>query len=313
MTALLFAFGAGMLSTVNPCGFALLPAFFAYYLGKPAEAGLDGKPAPLVTRVGQGFLVGLAVSVGFAAVFTVVGLLVSLGLRSLVGAVPWAAVVIGGGLVVLGAVFLTGGQVRVRLRHGVGAGHGTGYRGLVAFGAAYAVASLSCTLAVLLAVVAQATATANPLQLMGVFAAYGAGAASILVSLAVAAALAKETLARKIRRLLPVVTRLGGAVLVLSGVYLVLYWLPALTGGPINRSGATAITESLSAGLTGWLSDNQGMVALAAAILAALGAVAALRTRLNMRVTDQEIDHPREDCCTDPRPDGTAMDSNRSR
>jgi cytochrome c-type biogenesis protein len=135
---------------------------------------------------------------------------------------------------------------------GTGAQQPAGYRGLVAFGAAYAVASLSCTLAVLLAVVAQATATANPLQLVGVFAAYAAGAASVLIALAIAAALAKETLARKIRRLLPVVTRLGGAVLVLSGVYLVLYWLPALTGN--RNSGSMAfITEGISAQLTGWL------------------------------------------------------------
>jgi cytochrome c-type biogenesis protein len=314
-TTLLFAFGAGMLATVNPCGFALLPAFFAYYLGNPSDAGPEGTaPAPLVARIGQGFLVGLAVSAGFAAVFTVVGLLVSVGLRSLVGAVPWAAVVIGGGLAVLGAVFLTGRQIQFRLRRssGAGAGQATGYRGLVAFGAAYAVASLSCTLAVLLAVVAQATATANPLQLVGVFAAYGTGAASVLVALAIAAALAKETLARKIRRLLPVVTRIGGAVLVLSGMYLVFYWLPALTGD--RSSGSMAfITEGASAQLTGWLNENQGPVALVAAVLAVAGAVAAVRTRLVTRgSTPRDVSEQVDDCCAEPRTAGNDVNADRS-
>lgn len=27
---MIFAFGAGVLATVNPCGFAMLPAFFGY-------------------------------------------------------------------------------------------------------------------------------------------------------------------------------------------------------------------------------------------------------------------------------------------
>jgi cytochrome c-type biogenesis protein len=315
-TALVFAFGAGMLATVNPCGFALLPAFFAYYLGSPSDAAPDATrtPATVVTRIGQGFLVGLAVSAGFAAVFTVVGLLVSVGLRSLVAAVPWAAVVIGAGLVALGAVFLTGRQIRFRLGHsaGTGAQKPAGYRGLVAFGAAYAVASLSCTLAVLLSVVAQATATANPLQLLGVFAAYATGAASVLIALAIAAALAKETLARKIRRLLPVVTRLGGAVLVLSGVYLVLYWLPTLTG---NRDpGSMAfITERISAQLTGWLNANQGAVALAAAVVAVTGAVAAVRTRTHSRPSTARDDSEQvEDCCAEPRTAGNDVNADQS-
>src|SRR3990170_297595 len=32
-----YAFGAGMVSTVNPCGFALLPAYLGLYLGKGTE------------------------------------------------------------------------------------------------------------------------------------------------------------------------------------------------------------------------------------------------------------------------------------
>lgn len=313
MTALLFAFGAGMLATVNPCGFALLPAFFAYYLGTPTDAAPERTgTASLIARVGQGFMVGLAVSAGFATVFTLAGLLISVGLRSLVGAVPWAAVVIGVGLVMLGLLFLTGHQIQFRLTRGAGVGarQASGYRGLVAFGAAYAVASLSCTLAVLLAVVAQATATANPLQLLGVFAAYGLGAASILVALAIAAALAKETLTRKIRGLLPVVTRLGGAVLVLSGIYLVVYWLPALTGNRNSRS-TILITEGLSAQLTGWLNENQGPIAIVALILAVAGAAAALRSRRNSRAADR-VHAEADDCCTSPRGEAGAANADRS-
>ncbi len=32
-----FAFGAGMIAAVNPCGFAMLPAYLSLYLGAGAE------------------------------------------------------------------------------------------------------------------------------------------------------------------------------------------------------------------------------------------------------------------------------------
>jgi cytochrome c-type biogenesis protein len=299
MTYLVFAFGAGMLAPVNPCGFAVLPAFFAYYLADQDDAGGGSVRAkPLAAQIGHGFLVGLAVSAGFAGVFTLTGLLVSAGLRSLVTAVPWAAAAIGAVLVLLGALLLAGRQIRIPTGHGLQTGKSTGYRGLVLFGAAYAVASLSCTLAVLLAVVAQAAATANPLQLLAVFAAYGAGAASILVALALAAALAKETLARRIRSLLPAVTRLGGGVLALSGLYLILYWVPALTGQQ-NTFTTGLPPASVSAQLTGWLSENQGPVAAVTLLLAAAGAVVTARGRMGRRSPGRERDQA-EDCCAEP-------------
>lgn len=38
MSRLAFAFGAGLLSPVNPCGFAMPPAFVGYYMGN-ADGG----------------------------------------------------------------------------------------------------------------------------------------------------------------------------------------------------------------------------------------------------------------------------------
>ncbi len=294
MTLLAFAFGAGMLSTVNPCGFAMLPAFLAYYVGD----GEDGaEHQPLLARLGQGFSVGLAVSGGFAAVFTMSGLLVSLGLRSLVRAVPWAAVLIGGVLVVLGLALVAGRQVGLRVGKDLGPGQGRSYRRMVAFGAGYAVASLSCTLAVLLAVVAQATATSNPFQLIGVFAAYGAGAASILVALAVGAALAKATVAKGIKRVLPIVNRLGGAVLVLSGAYLVAYWVPSLVGSGPDRSVA-GLSEGMSSRLMSLLDGNRGIVAGLGATLAVIGVAVAVLLRRQRDAIDAVLGAV-DDCCED--------------
>jgi cytochrome c biogenesis protein CcdA len=223
----------------------------------------------------HGLAVGLAVSAGFAAVFVTSGLVVSAGLRSLVRIVPWAAVVIGAVLVLVGVAMLAGGHIGIRV---VGErfrpGSERSYRRVFVFGAAYATASLSCTLAVLLAVVAQALATRNPAQMVAVFGAYAAGAATLLVTLSVSAALAKAAFARAVGRLLPVAGRMAGGVLVLSGIYLVAYWLPALNGG--TGQSAVSIGENLSTRYTIFLNDHQTQlvvvaVGLTAASLAATG------------------------------------------
>ena len=275
MTLLSFAFGAGILATVNPCGFAMLPAFLAFYLGD--EEG--PRPGLGPGRIADGLAVGAAVSAGFAGVFMTAGLIVSAGLRSLVGYVPWVAVVIGAALVAVGLAMVAGRHVGVRLGERFQPGRERNWRRMVAYGAAYAVASLSCTLAVLLAVVAQALATHNPLRMLGVFAAYGAGSSTVLTGLSVSVAVAKGGMARWLQRLLPVAGRVAGAVLVASGAYLVSYWLPALRSGSGRGRAAVGLPDTLSSRLSATLDGHQGLFALLAAVLVVAGAAAASSRR----------------------------------
>lgn len=295
MTVVAFAFGAGLLATVNPCGFAMLPAFLSYYVAGDAAQEAEAPPPPLLARLAQGFAVGAAVSAGFAGLFVAAGLLVAAGLRPLLPYVPWVAVVIGVALVALGLAMLAGRQVGLQLAERLRPGTGRGYRRMVMFGAAYALASLSCTLAVLLAVVAQALATANPVRMLTVFVAYGAGAATVLTALSVSAALAKHAMARGMRRLLPMAGRLGGVLLVLSGGYLIVFWVPVLTGALPNRQ-----VTSLSGGYATWLaalfeSNQQALVVLGAALVLA-GSAVALRHRLRPPAAVAAA----EACCPEP-------------
>jgi cytochrome c biogenesis protein CcdA len=229
---------------------------------------------------------GTAVSVGFTAVFTGSGVLLAVGLRQLTQAVPWAAVGIGGVLVVAEVVVAAGREIGPRLGGGFGAGSGQGWRRMAGFGAAYAVASLSCTLGVLLAVIGQAVAAASMAQLVVVFAAYTVGSTTVLVALAVGAAMASAALARVMGRLVPVVTRLGGLLLIGSGGYLIAYWLPALTGGVGPAPGVGALAEAPSAGLTGFLEEHLGLVAGVGVMLLVAGAVAAGLRRRSRRPHD---------------------------
>src|SRR3546814_16901401 len=65
---LAIAFASGMLATVNPCGFAMLPAYLGFFLGQ------EGGDRDVRASVSRSLGVGLSVSAGFLLVFSFVGL-----------------------------------------------------------------------------------------------------------------------------------------------------------------------------------------------------------------------------------------------
>jgi cytochrome c-type biogenesis protein len=284
--AVAFAFGAGLLATVNPCGFVLLPSFLGLYLG--AEDGETERVAWL-SRAANGFFVGIALSVSFSAVFVFTGLLVSAGLRSVLSVVPWVAIAIGTGLAALGLAMLAGRHVglasasRVAVRGGAG-----GYRRVAVFGVTYAIASLACTLGVFLAVVAQALAVGNVIQLLAVFAAYAAGSASLLLAISLSAALAKGGLARSVRKAASISNRATGALLAASGVYLVLYWLPSLGSGSSGFSNGWAArsTRRISADLASFFAAHTTGFAIGLAAVTVGGLIIGVAELSRRRRTD---------------------------
>lgn len=222
------AFGAGLLATVNPCGFALLPSFVSYYLGvrKPgAESG---------GAVGDALAAGLVLTAGFLTVFGSVGLAFALGARAVVEIVPWAAIGIGIVLVAIGVWLLAGRHIPIRLPM-VSPSHGGGQRSVFAFGVAYGVGSLSCTLPVFLVVVSSAISTGSALDTLGVVAAYALGMSTILMLICLGTAGFREVLVRVIRPVMPHVTRISGALLLLGGGYVVYYWTSLLSGSGESR------------------------------------------------------------------------------
>lgn len=152
---LAFATTAGMLATVNPCAFPLLPGFAAYFVGAD-RAGDCSEAVPL--RALRGLLAGLAVAGGFAATFALAAVVVALGGKSLLAYAHWLAWVVAGGLILLGIAMLAGRTLHLPLPLPAGGRGGRGLRGMLAYGVAYGAASLSCTLPIFLLVVGGALA-----------------------------------------------------------------------------------------------------------------------------------------------------------
>jgi cytochrome c biogenesis protein CcdA len=214
---LALAFTTGMVATVNPCGFAMLPAYLSFFVGVEDRGEEDPRAS-----LWRALLVGLAVTVGFVATFAVVGLVVSRVTRSVYDVAPWISLVIGTAMVVLGIALLAGYELNLatpRLDRG---GRTRGLGSMAVFGASYAVASLGCELPIFLAAI---TGVFGRGLTSGVayFIAFALGFGVVLVALTVTLAMARQSLVHGLRRVLPYVNRIAGALLVLTGAYVVWY------------------------------------------------------------------------------------------
>lgn len=245
------AFTAGLVATVNPCGFAMLPAYLSYFMGLNDDGVAQGGAA----AVRRGLGIGAVVSGGFLLVFGVVGLLVTAGLQSIIDFIPWASIVIGGLVAILGIAMLAGYEPVVSLPKFGKAKEGRRSSAVFAFGVSYAVASLSCTLPIFLVVVAGAIPRANLLSGVLVFLVYGIGMSLVLVVLTLALALGKQRLVGWLRRSAGYVNRVSGAIMLLAGAYIIWFWTTNLSD-PLAASGPITTVEIWSSRLTNLIGDR---------------------------------------------------------
>lgn len=276
--SLAFAFAAGLVAIVNPCGFAMLPAYLAWFLDDPqARSG-----NPLAAALG----IGGAVSLGFLATFGVVGAVVAVGMRQAIEAIPWLALVVGVAVAALGVWLLSGREIKLALPGMARGPSGPGLRAATGFGVSYGVASLSCTLPVFLSVMAAATTQPSLSGGVMVFVAYGAGMSLLLLALAVAMAFGRTTLLGRLRGATARFQRVAGGLLVLAGGYVALFWTANLLAGdgPATASGPVAFVESLAATLATRLSGAPLAWGAALAVVVAAGLAVALWSRRRRRL-----------------------------
>lgn len=225
---LILALTAGMVGAINPCGFSLLPAYVGSFV-----AG-DDVDSPIERRLLRAVWSALSVTIGFVLVFVVLGVLLSSLADQIRGQLPWVTMVIGGVLVLAGVAVMTGRQLPMpsfTLR----AASGSGSWAMVSYGIVYALASLSCTIGPFLAITTVALDRSLGEGLI-TFVAYGLGMGTIILAIAASAALARPKPGHRLRRLSQHASRVGGALMVLSGFYAIWYarWELAVYSGDLS-------------------------------------------------------------------------------
>ena len=214
-SVVIYGFTAGAVATVNPCGFALLPAWFAREMAAHEGRSAAGR---LIRAVGSGGMVSL----GFVSMFVVAGVLLAAGANWLGPALPWIGVTLGLALALIGiswvaSVRLPGVPVietcrRVSVRYGA-----------FGFGLSYGLASISCTLPVFMSVAGLSFHLESAISLAG-FLAYLAGATTVLSLVAVGGTLVGPGLLNLVQGRAGLLRRTSGALTLLAGLYIVLYW-----------------------------------------------------------------------------------------
>jgi cytochrome c biogenesis protein CcdA len=222
-----FAFAAGMASAVNPCGFAMLPAYLGLFLGSNAE---DGEREHPLRQLGRALLVGGAVTSGFIILFGLAGIVLGLGTQSVfVGILPWVGLGIGVLLTGAGAWLLGGGKLytglAARAASHLGNPNQVNVKGYFIFGLSYGVASLSCTLPIFLSVVGTTLTASGLLTAVGQFFLYALGMGLVIMALTLGMAFFRGAMVGGLRKVLPYVQPIGAWLMVIAGAYIIFYWL----------------------------------------------------------------------------------------
>ena len=222
-----YAFAAGMIATVNPCGFALLPAYMSIYLGGNTDGGVEGEP---LGRLLKALLISLMVTLGFVLLFGSVGVIIAASGHFLTNVMPWSGLFVGIIMVLLGLWLLVGKNtiyagLAVRLSERVHPGRSRGLFSFFTFGIAYGVASLSCTLPIFLIVVGSSLAANGFLIGLFQFISFALGMGTVLMVLTLGTALFKGAVASHLRGFMPYIERASAVLVVLAGSFIVYYWL----------------------------------------------------------------------------------------
>jgi cytochrome c biogenesis protein CcdA len=263
------AFGAGLVAALNPCGFAMLPAYLTLVVRGGGTRG--------ASAVGRAVAATAAMAFGFVVVFGGFGLLAVSAANTAQRYLPYATVAIGIALAALGIWQLSGRAVKIPIRDPLAGGNHwaptAALGSMFGYGISYALASLSCTVGPFLAVTGIGVGSARG-GLLAVLA-YTAGLVLIVGTLAVAAALAGSGLVDRLRRIVPYVNRISGALLVLVGAYVAYYgWFELrLFTGADPRDPVVTAAGRLQGALAGWVHQHGAwpwLVALAVMLLVAV-------------------------------------------
>lgn len=272
------AFAAGLVAALNPCGFAMLPG----YLALVVVGGHERSRAAALLRA---LTATATMAVGFLLVFGVFALVVAPISLSVQKYLPYATVVIGVILAVMGVAMVAGRELRFLIPK-VSSSPSEALGSMFGYGIAYAVASLSCTIGPFLAVTFSTFRSDSVVGGILAYVAYAAGMTVLVGVLAVSAALASTEAVGRFRTLMPVIGRIGGVVVVLMGVYVAYYGVIELRenfGGATGADPIVAAFATVQTKVTRFVDELDTWIWFVAGALMLVLVIAGLRRRGSVR------------------------------
>ena len=250
-----YSFILGVLAAVNPCGFILLPTYLLYYLGTE----LNRENESPATTLRRGLTVGIAVSSGFIGLFLIVGIISRAFTTVIRDNAKYAALIIGIGLIAMGITMFRGWKPPVTQPNMTMQKQRT-WRNMFVFGIAYAVASIGCTIGLLVSVILGSVGRHGFVSGVLSIVLYGLGMGLLVTSLTVALAFARFGMVSNLKRSFPVFDKVSAIAVTLTGLYLAWYWFGAITNR--GSDGVIGRVENLQTDVATFL-QNTGAYLLA--------------------------------------------------
>ena len=200
--------GAGFVTLLSPCGYALLPGLIGYLLG--GKVSIRGAVRGALTAI-----------FGVLLVFAAVGIILSIASGLIRAIVPHLTI---GAAVII----MTIGIAKIFELNLPVIGNAPSINikptGFFTYGIAYAFAGAGCTFPIFFAVLLYAS-TVPGIGALATMLTYSVGLAVPLLITSVLTATANDAIVRRIARLTGKIQRVSGSVLLAAGVYLIYSYL----------------------------------------------------------------------------------------
>jgi cytochrome c biogenesis protein CcdA len=274
------AFAAGLVAALNPCGFAMLPAYLLLVVRGQPHADTSGPSTAVGRAIGRALAATVGMALGFMVVFGSFGALTISAASTVQRYLPYGTVVIGLILIALGGWLLTGRELTAFTPRPLGPRWAPTARlwSMFGYGVTYAIASLSCTIGPFLAVTAAGLRSGSVLTGVSIYLAYVGGLTLVVGALALATATASSAVAERLRRIVPFVNRISGALLVLVGLYVAYYGIYELrlfsATVAIPPDAVISAAGRLQGALAAWVHQHGAWPWAVASVAVAIGAFA---------------------------------------
>ena len=200
--------GAGFVTLLSPCGYALLPGLIGYLLG--GKVSIRGAVRGALTAIS-----------GVLLVFVAVGIILSIAAGLIRAVVPHLTIAAAAIIMAIGIAKIFELNIPV-----IGNAPSINIKptGFFTYGIAYAFAGAGCTFPIFFAVLLYAS-TVPGIGALVTMLTYSIGLAVPILITSVLTATANDTIVRRIAKLTGRIQRVSGSVLLAAGVYLIYSYL----------------------------------------------------------------------------------------
>ncbi|MBI20638.1 MAG: hypothetical protein CL780_00125 [Chloroflexi bacterium] len=221
-----FSFMSGMIATVNPCGFVMLPVYISMFLSINNE---KKQKINITNQILKSFQISFALGLGFVSIFGSVGLAISWGILFIQPLLSWLTIIIGFSLVILGIYTFSGKSLYLsfpqNLSSMININTNSQFKNFFLYGLSYGIASISCTLPLFIALISNSISTGGFLNGIKQFISYSFGMTSVILIITLLASFLKNISNLQKTSVTKWYKYLSGILISLVGIYLIIYWL----------------------------------------------------------------------------------------